>query len=82
MRSPAWLEGAVGDCRTPRAFLVRQKNEALRRELVAAGRPQRDGGRDVDLFGPCASGEALSSGAPPSPPPPAPPPGEAGRVSG
>ncbi|MBP9825019.1 MAG: glycosyltransferase family 39 protein [Thermoanaerobaculia bacterium] len=85
MRSPAWLEGAVGDCGTPRAFLVRQKNEALRRELVAAGRPQRDGGRDVDLFGPCASGEALSSGAPPSPPsppPPAPPAGEAGRVSG
>ncbi len=85
MRSPAWLEGAVGDCRTPRAFLVRQKNEGLRRELVAAGRPQREGGRDVDLFGPCASGEALSSGAPaspPSPPPPTPPAGEAGRVSG
>jgi hypothetical protein len=77
MRSPAWLEGALGDCRTPRAFLVRHKNEALRRQLVAAGRPQRYGGRDVDLFGPCSS-----EAAPPADVPPPPPAGEAGRVSG
>jgi 4-amino-4-deoxy-L-arabinose transferase-like glycosyltransferase len=77
MRSPAWMAQVVGDCGTPRVFLVRRKNDSLRRELIAAGRPLREGGRDVDLFGPCAP-----ASAPPSSETLAPPAGEAGRVSG
>ena len=53
LRSHAWLAGAIPDCRTPRAFLLRRKNEGARMQLAAAGRNERDGGRDFLLFGPC-----------------------------
>jgi hypothetical protein len=53
LRSHAWLAGAIHDCRTPRVFLLRRKNEGVRMQLAAAGRSERAGGRDFLLFGPC-----------------------------
>lgn len=55
LRSGAWLAGAIPDCRTPRAFLLRRKNEGDRTQLAAAGRTILEGGRDFVLFGPCAA---------------------------
>ena len=53
LRSPAWFAGAARDCATPRVFVVRRKDDGARAELVAAGRPMAEGGRDHVLFGPC-----------------------------
>ena len=53
LRSPTWLAGAIPDCRTPRAFLLRRNNDGVRLQLAAAGRTMREGGRDFVLFGPC-----------------------------
>ncbi len=60
LRSPAWLAGAVLDCATPRTFVVRRRNEGVRKLLAAAGRPMHEGGRDFVLFGPCPPAGAAS----------------------
>lgn len=64
LRSHAWLAGAIPDCRTPRAFLLRRKNEGVRVQLAAAGRSERDGGRDLLLFGPCPVAEESAAVGP------------------
>jgi 4-amino-4-deoxy-L-arabinose transferase-like glycosyltransferase len=90
LRPPSWLAGAILDCETPRAFVVRRKNDGVRKLLAAAGRPNREAGRDFVVFGPCPPNAAGSAGVAPvvlqelAAPPPAellPPPAlEAGRV--
>ena len=54
LRSPAWLASASRDCATPRAFVVRRRNEGARAELASAGRPMFESGRDFIVFGLCA----------------------------
>jgi len=53
LRSPAWLASASRDCATPRAFVVRRRNEGARAELASAGRPMFESGRDFIVFGLC-----------------------------
>ena len=53
LRSPTWLAGAILDCATPRAFVVRRYNEGVQKLLAGAGRPRHEGGRNFLLFGPC-----------------------------
>lgn len=66
LRSPAWLAGAILDCTTPRAFVVRRHYRGVQRLLAAAGRPMHEGGRDFFVFGPCPQGEGVPAGVPPS----------------
>ncbi len=65
LRSDAWLAGAIRDCRTPRAFLLRRKNDGARMQLAAAGRTMRESGRDLVLYGPCPAPVRSLPGAQP-----------------
>lgn len=53
LRPPAWLAGAILDCATPRAFVVRLRNEGVRTLLAAGSRPMWQEGGDFVVFGPC-----------------------------
>jgi hypothetical protein len=90
LRSVSWLGQAMLDCATPRVFVVRRRNEGVRKLLAATGRPLHEGKHDFLVFGPCATaaaapvtlpGEVLEELAAPPPAELLPPAAfEAGRV--